>query len=456
MKSAVARSLHRSLAAQDGFTLAEALVSAFLVLVVALATFTTLDSTGKASADAQERSVGASLLSSELQRVRSLSATKALANYSETRTQTAVVGTSTPRTFTITSDAVPVRDASGPVSCTTDTTSPEYLRTRSTVSWDGGRVSSSSLLTPSPGAVGYDVGTLSVHVTNRDGADVKDLTVTAAGRTLRTNELGCAVFSYVPAGAVAVSAFQSGWIAPNTSSPVTANVSVTARQVTKQELRYDEDGALTTTFQTASRLNGTTVTSNPPQAQSIVLTNVDSDFASPRELDVTATSPPAVATSLFPFKDSYAVWAGDCAQQNPGLYAPAAGQPKNAVVSFGFPDPRPIGSATAAVRMPTMAFRVQVGGVDQTTPLTVRVKPTAAGVAAGCNDVYVSTGAPTTVGGASYYAVPAPFGDFTVCAFTSTRKWADTADSNYDPAGDTTATAKALNSSTTGSGITTC
>jgi Tfp pilus assembly protein PilV len=414
---------------EAGFALVEVMVSAVLLIVLALAMLPVLDISASRAGTNRSRSVAANLAKSEQQRLRSLDVSASLSNYRGTQTQT-VAGVD----YVVSSRADWVRDDSGTVSCTTDSDAVQYLKLTTTVTWpqmNGTQpVTEESLLSPPVGEFGTDVGTLVVQVSKGNGDPAPGLTVSAAGVSDVTNSLGCVVFANVPAGSTTVNLSSPGFVTPTGAPTVSDPTSVVARQTTLVSEQYDAAGTVPVSFDTRS-FSAPTVRA----AQWRTVTASHSALLTPR-LFGNLTDPLSsqiAATPLFPFPSGYTVYAGSCAGNDPSTYQANYFASNPGLVTV------PPGTTTApvTVRVPTITVGVQrfksgtSGAVEnpQTDPTKVFqphivISPGTATAMNGCSERYSppTSGAAVfsgTLGGTSFTGmrkdVQVPFGSWQVC-----------------------------------------
>jgi Tfp pilus assembly protein PilV len=307
----------------DGFALLEVLAAAVVMIVVSLAVLSSLDAAASSSGKARARSVASALVEQDLERLRSFGVTD-LSNFHDDRQVTGNDGV----TYRIVSRVEWVRDDTGTQSCTSDTTQAQYLKITSTATSTivGARmapVTESSLVTPPVAAFGANQGTLAVKVTGRDGTNdpVKGVTVRATGTsgspvlTDTTNEAGCAVFGYIPAGAynIAVDATSYVDVAGNATA-TQAGFQVVAGKVSLAPLTYDKAAYLNMTFEAPDALTGAIKPSRGWYG--IVASGAGSRIISAAVPTVDPV-PAIPTTAVFPAKTAYTLFAGDCAGNDP-------------------------------------------------------------------------------------------------------------------------------------------
>ena len=138
-----------------------------------------------------------------------------------------------------------------------------------------------------------------------------------------TNAVGCAVFSYIPVGSYDVNVRQPGWVTPTGVNDVhvSGTVSNGTTNVTTVPA-YDVAGTVTLNLRTRYwDAEQQQLVDAPSRAFSFGLANNDIGTSTNVRQFKPATGAVStlVATELFPFKDSYGLFTGQCGSENPGL-----------------------------------------------------------------------------------------------------------------------------------------
>jgi Tfp pilus assembly protein PilV len=386
------------LASERGWALLETLVSAVLLVVVALAVMSSMDVASRTSAANKGRTVASSLAEQDQERMRAMTIQQ-LSNYHTTADP--LVGANT---YHVDSRSEWVNDTTGNVASCSDTGQASYVRisttvTSSVVGRDTKPVTMRGIVAPPVGSLGPSQGTLAVKVTDRNGAPVEGLPVALSGTTTlsdNTNALGCAVFGYIPAGAgtsYTVTLNAISWVNQNDDQLSQKNPTVTPGNVTVQPMTYDRAGSALMAFQDSGG-------QPPTPTPAWVMVNNSGWTPVPGARRVAAPT----ATSLFPFASSnYSFWAGSCTGANPSLYGGTA--PAAAVLPA-----QQAGPVTLVV--PTVNVKV-VNASNVGVPGSVSLKATGSG----CTDVAdrQSTAANGTVG------VDVPYGTYKICSSDGTN-----------------------------------
>jgi Tfp pilus assembly protein PilV len=439
---------------ERGSILIEVMVSAVLLVVATLALMSAIDGASASSGRSKGRSIAAQLAEQDQERMRGKRFVD-LTNFTETNTRT-VGGVP----YTVVSESDWIRDATGGTeSCANNSTEADYIRIRSTVtSPTVGKMTKpvvmDSLVAPPVAAFRTAEGTLGIALKDRDGKALSGVAVTINGPKLltdMTNSVGCAVFAFIPTGTYTIALNQTGWVTGKDVSQGT----VQDGKVTVVDVQYDRASSITGRFYTklpsspggplvdvAAR--GWHLSAAKKGSPPIVFA------ASPAPGPVTEIT----ATNLFPWTEGYGMYSGNCAdnattKSNDPTKSDAAYYDKYP----GFVNPGPGLAHTVSVLQP--AINVRFLGTDAAkTPVagaTVVIKSTSTS----CTDPFPGfttdtngyvTKTPTTD---FPYDPSLPFGQYTVCADTSTTKPVTVTVNNTNP---TIPDAKVLSIGTAGTG----
>lgn len=396
---------------ERGSLLVEVMVGCLVLGITTVAVLDGLDgaqATGRANKDRTEY---ATLAQQDIERLRSMPIT-ALANLDQTRTVT--VGAVN---YTVRSEADWVRDASGVVSCTDDNAQAEYLRLRSTVSSPASAdqpVTETTLLTPAPGAFSATAGTAAVRLTDRDGNPLEGVTVAMTGPSSIssiTNELGCAIFAFIPQGNY--TAQVTTGVSWTNATPATATVTVNAGRTSLAQIEIDQAASIRAFFQTP----GGTRASAAWNAMTMAHAKLPSPGSKTYPQVASSTRVTAIdATTLFPHRDAYGVYAGKCLENNPAFWDPDYFVPGGpGYVALGPGD----NLVAVDVVMPTLAITVTK---SSTRPATVTARQIDdADPGAVCNELFAW---PTAPSGATTvtFQLQLPFGKYRICVDDGTNR----------------------------------
>jgi type II secretory pathway pseudopilin PulG len=405
---------------ESGFALIETMVSAMLLIIVAVGVFTAFDSGTRATAEERHRAQAHGLADDDQARIRSLPTQCPTSSQSCT---TAVESLLTPQSrvvtldgtqYTIVSRAQFATENTSTNPCTAGVGSRDYLQISSTVTWPskGNRPAVvASGLVPIPRR-----GTLLVNVVDRDNDPVSGVGVSGTGPASfsgTTGQAGCVRWTNLrpspPNYAMTVSGGgrvdQDGNPPPGNAPTPTQTVSVGADSSTTLDLLLDFPGSIQPiTFRTRNYSN--TLVNTSTDAVTVFNTGMSSakSFGTPGS---PATS--LSASGLFPFTSPYAVYAGLCAQNNPGTGVGLASVTVN---------PGQAVAPSAPLQIPALQLTVRDGS-SSTSPgaaepsAVVRVEDT------GCPDT-PTTGFKRSIGPTnSSGQLPnpgLPYGSYQVCA----------------------------------------
>lgn len=370
---------------EAGFALIEVLVSAALLVVIALALLSGADRAASTSLAGKGRSVAATLAEQDQERLRSMPVT-ALSNYHPT-SRTVPVGNVN---YSVTSRADWVRDTTGATqSCANDSSQADYLKISSTITSNVvgtaiKPVTVSSIVAPPVGAFAANQGTLAVKVLDSRSNPVVGMNVSITGaRSLSdlTNTSGCAVFAYIPTGNYHVLLNTAGWVNPSNQTAVDVTQVVSANVVNVATVQYDRAAKVGVSFET--------VTSSgvvPSRGWGITAKGVDAGAGSYYFEGVPAgTSQASIdATSLWPAQTGYMFYSGDCGGANPETAIPSSTWYSTAPGNGDVLAPLPgTVNGVVTVRQPPLSLTVKNGStllqnatVVLTPVDTVCIKPT--------------------------------------------------------------------------------
>ena len=302
---------------QDGFALIEVLISAVIVVVISTAVFALLTATGHASAEERHRSEAYAVAQEDQARLRSMRV-PSLDKLNETRTVTL---NGTP--FTIESTGVFVNDKTGTSSCGKESSSADYVKITTKVSWPStgkhAPVTIASIVTPPNGALDPSHGTLTVSAIGGNNGPMAGIGLSGTGAGTfsgTTDSSGCAMFPDQAAGNYTLTPSAPGLVDKDGNPPSPMTVGVVAGSTSTVTLRYDLPGSIPVEFTTL--YGGNLISSS---ADSIIVYNTEMTSAKmftppggspggPRAASITAKS-------LFPFSTPDTVYAGSCEGNNP-------------------------------------------------------------------------------------------------------------------------------------------
>jgi Tfp pilus assembly protein PilV len=392
------RHARRAAAAEDGVGIIEVVVSAMLVVLVSFAAYAGLTAASRASGINKHRSVASEIAQQDQDRMRAMAVSQ-LSNFRDSR-PLPVNGV----TYTVVSKADWITDRSGTASCTGTDARANYLRISTQVSWANMRIRPidvASLVAPPNGSFGATQGTLAVQVNDRNGNGLAGVPVTLAGPasyTDTTNETGCVLWGYLPAGTYTVSLARAGYVDPMGNPTPSQSASVTGMATNTISFNYDQAATIVASFAT---WNGSGwVAATGPSFSSVSPSSLRTAYGTGTTRTTSISS-----TALYPAATGYGVYAGGCQGADPTQNGLSATPPAvTAAVNPG---------ATTAATVYEPPINLQV--VDGATPVSAAtVKLTATGT--GCGAM------PSTTTDATGFIVDRaqPIGPYTACtAFTA-------------------------------------
>jgi Tfp pilus assembly protein PilV len=414
---------------EAGFALIEVMVSAVLLVALALATLKLIDSSATASSTQRARSAASSLAHQDLNRMRQMTISSA-----------AGLAQSYPvnlngLNYAVESTAQWASDSGGVVTCSSGSTGAQYLRTSSKVTWVGmgaaKPVVAESIVTPRVAEMDPTVGALTVLVKNATGSPVSGVTVTIGTMSAVTDIAGCAVIPRVSAGTYDVSYYKAGYIATNNApTGIEKSVSIVAGQTSLVQVSYD----LPTTVPAQLK---TDLTPNP--ASSWYSASFVGGGKPPVVKSQAAVAAAFTSGSVFPFASGYSVYAGSCIGNDPSGYLStfATAFPASAVASVAGGT-----TATAAAFMRSVSVAISGATANKAVHLTARPF-TASGPMnrpAGeipCTENLNLLPGNTSATGTKTVAFDLPYGLYAFCADVG-GKTKSIATYNNTPAGSTT------------------
>jgi type II secretory pathway pseudopilin PulG len=399
----IARFSHQwtCLSSQQGSLLVEVMVGTLVLGITTLAVLTGLDGAQDSGARNKSRSEYSALAQQDIERLRSKPIT-ALSNLNETRTVR--LGSVD---YTVTSETEWVRDASGVVSCTDDSSQAEYMKVTSTVTSPSDTQRSptkeTTLLTPAPGAFSATSGTAAVLLTDRDANPLPGVGVGLSGPASfsdTTNALGCAIFGYIPSGTY--SAQVSSGVTWASQLPASGPVTVNAGRTSLTAIEVEEPASLRAHFKNPDGTNALW--------SRITVAHAKLPAGFLNFPDDSATSPVSSidAANLFPHHDGYGVYAGSCELNNPAVWDSDYFQPAGS----GYIELDPGDNLKSVdVLMPKLTM-----SVVKTTVVARPVRVTVTQIdAPECTEKLVDTTVASNTSALVEISLSLPFGRYRVC-----------------------------------------
>jgi type II secretory pathway pseudopilin PulG len=395
--------------------LIEVMVGAMILAITTTAVLNGLDGAQKTGGRNKARSVAAALAEQDQERMKAMPASQ-LVSYIATPYSRPVTVNGV--SYTVVSSAAYAADA-GSVStgCSASAKTQTNLKITSTVSspLTRGNVDLVGLVTP-PASSGFTAGQgrIIVKVVDRDQAPRQGITVALAGSqsfSEETNAAGCAIFSFVPAGAynatIQGAPYFIDW--DGVGNPVEAVTSTAGQTTTYGPYEMEEPATINAQFQT--KVGSFAAVSS--KSRYIEYNNAKLAVQWPMVDDGTNAANWGTVTTpeIYPFLDGYGVYAGQCSQNQP-----SAALLQNVSVS-----PNTATTTNPKIWTPSINIRVlNAGGTAVPTTTTTIFVTTADG----CSTTYPSqtmTNTTTTTGG-GVGAMPEPgfpYGSYKICAQTT-------------------------------------
>jgi hypothetical protein len=387
---------------QGGSMLVEVLVGAVLLVSCSAAMLDGLHGAQDTGQRNKARSEAASLAQQDQERMRAMPI-EDLSNYRETRNVTIA---SAP--YQVESNAEWVRDSSGVVSCTNDTSQAQYLKITSAVTSNvqENPITETSIVAPARGTFSDTDGTAAVQVVDRDQNPIAGVRVDLNGpQSLSdtTNDEGCVVFGFVPQGPWSIQVDSLGLIGTDGTHPFNTGIGVVGGTTALKQIQLDEPSSIKAII--ATNVGSPLAT---PGVKSISVNNAQ--LPSPGWKTATAATPQASFTvaSLFPFKDGYGLYAGTCADNNPTKWD---SDYFTTLGTTAFVVPTPGAQSTVTVLAPTITANVK------NLPSGKKASVFYQSADSTCTDSYPVATTPTSASSSTTYSASTvmPWGRFKVC-----------------------------------------
>jgi Tfp pilus assembly protein PilV len=413
-----------SLPSDAGDTLLEVLVSALLLGLIVVGTFSGLNSTNAATSLDRSRSQADALAEQNEDQLRSEPIKKLYELESHPRTETVTEGKTT---YTIETTARYIEDATATASCTSSSAKEaNYLQTTSKVTSPligaGKSVEETSIISPPAGS------SLVVQVTEA-GTPIQGAEVVATGPSpastsheLETSVNGCAILA-LPPGEYNIDASKSGYVDPNgfahthedESGSITRSVYIPAENTSKVGYNLGRAATLEVKFSEAGVAT---------QGDSFVAFNTGMTkprpFPTPFTPGIYSTTVTSPAT-IFPFnKSKYTIYAGTCEADLPSTN----GVP---LIAAEEQEVAPGSTTTTTVRLGPVNIKVwggfsgkkgkEIGGAaGYTNDTGCAVKRT------------FTTNLTSPIGAMPHPGLP--FGKYTMCVGSGANRWEGTFENN--------------------------
>lgn len=315
---------------QRGFTIIE-LALAIVIMAIAMgAVALALGSTLRHGKNSTGRTVGAGIVTEEMETVRQLARTDFISlPLGLVERDTSIDGV----TYHVLRESEFVSEASTEDVCS-DTSSgsgasPSFLRVRVIVTWPGvdtdHAANAETLLSPPVGAFDPTKGHIAVQVRRGDASGTSGVTATLLSgatvvRTLTTTTDGCAFFAYVNPGSYTVRLSRSNYVDGQNDPLPTRSVTVAAATSVATSFDFDEQGKLS-----GPRFDVSGTGAPLPIGAGATIAHTSLTPAGRKSFAFAGASSASQTIAAFPYAEGYQVWGGACADADPGtVYRPAA------------------------------------------------------------------------------------------------------------------------------------
>ncbi len=302
---------------EAGFALIEVIVSAVLLVVLALSTLAVLDRSQSTSSNNRSRAIASQLAQSEQDAIRQMPMS-ALAGGFHPGTVPKKVGEIT---YEVTSSAEWVQDSGGPVTCSTKTGRVEYLSTTTSVTWPGmgtiKPVVADGVVSPGVAALGANKGALTVLLSRADGTGTEGIVVTVQGQSSITDENGCAVIGNLDAGVQTLSYNTGGFVDENSKPSVSKPVTIGAGTIAQTTGYYDNPGTLAVTLASDGQGGNGTWTGSEGTLPGGKVSIDHPNRSKPSVFSVDLNAGTNASVGLFPFDAPYKAYVGECSGNDP-------------------------------------------------------------------------------------------------------------------------------------------
>jgi Tfp pilus assembly protein PilV len=422
---------------EAGFAMIEVIVSATLLIVLAIGTLAVLDTSTKASAMNRSRDVAAALAQADQEHMRQLPLSSIAGGYHPAPAIKTLGGVD----YTVTSEGDWTRDATGVVTCSSAASSAgrgDYLKITSTVTWPGmGQTATKpvvleSIVAPGVAALGATKGAIAIKLKTAAGDGTSGIHVGSGTVGGDTDSDGCVVLNNLDEGPQTVSWSTPGYVDPDGVTNVIRPETIAAGSTAQDNGAYDRAGKVAVTFAPDAAGTAAGVSAKWPTL-SVAQVGMTASNGERTFVGTGGTSSPVAAidaVNLFPFISPYTVYAGNCPGNDPTNYTPPA--------TFVEPSALvpPAGDMTMNVTMPSLIVKNTTG--LPISKFTITAATTVSPMSPECATTFTST--QTVATGTTAKPIPVPYGIWNVCA-TTTGGNRPTTQLAYNTA-DTTGTTK--------------
>lgn len=303
---------------EAGFALIEVLVSGIVAVIAAVGVMALMTASVHSAGDQRNRSTAYGLAQEDQARLRAMRI-PSLKNLNQTREVT-VDGLK----YTVKSTAAYVNDVTGVLSCGTGTSTADYVKVSSEVTWPNMSPIPpqviKGIIAPPSGSLNPHAGTLTVSAENASGAHLAGISVSGTGTagsfSGTTDSNGCLVLPEVAEGTytTTINGGSGNYVNKDGEAlPETRSVTVNPEATTTLNLYYDAFGTVPITFKTTT-YGGSQVAN---KAENLIAFNTEMTTA--KVFGTVGTRVSSInATPLYPFTTGDSFYAGACSTNNPG------------------------------------------------------------------------------------------------------------------------------------------
>lgn len=293
--------------AEDGFALIEVLVSALVLAIVAAGIASLIQATTRSAANERRHSTAQALAQEDQSRLRSMRLS--MLNRLNEERKLAIDGSS----YTVKSEGVFINNSTRqPSACTSGTTSADFVRITTSVSWPEGRQSivMRSIVSPSNGSLDPKRGTLIVTAKTPSGEPIAGLPLAGSGPGTfsgSTDSTGCANFSDLPAGTYTVTPTSTTLVGKDGQYPHGVTQGVSEGTTSTLSLQYDKPASIPVEFETRLTSTGPYKAAKLDSAYFYNSTGEGAYWTSDKTRQLSLLAKP-----VFPFSNAITIWAGSC------------------------------------------------------------------------------------------------------------------------------------------------
>lgn len=336
-----------------GFALIEVVVSALILAVATGGVVKLLTASGRAEAQERNKAQAYALAQEDQARMRAMRIPALLTSVKGAPRQVTVGKT----TYTVTSTASFINATSENTGCGVGTSSDDYLKVASEVTWAtrGGfpPIKLHSIINPPGGSLDPGKGTLVINTVNAKEEPVSGVGVAGTGAGTfsgSTDSKGCIRFTDLNAGKYTLTTTKAGgYVDEDGNPPGARQISVVGAASNTITIMYDIAGSAEVNFTTRTSASNSALRATKAEGIVLVHNGMTAQQKLFKSSPLSTLQEKVKATNLFPFKTAYAVYASGCLRQSS-----ESSSPPYASVTVS-----PGANATAAVQIPALFLTVR-------------------------------------------------------------------------------------------------